>query len=55
MGMDMPWWVTGARPPLNGSIMGTQLGYGTSIIGCQSGDCGLQSCGFAIGVQSAGK
>ena len=32
----MPWWATGARPQLNGSVIGTKLGSGTSIVSCQS-------------------
>ena len=35
----MPWWATGTRFQLNGSVMGTKLGYGTSIVGCQLVDC----------------
>ena len=51
----MPWWATKARHLLNGSDMGTKLGYGTSNVGCQSGDFGAEACGLAIGVQLAGK
>ena len=45
-----PRWAKGARPPLNGSVMGTKLGYGTSIVGCQLGGCGAQASGLAIGI-----
>ena len=44
----MPWWATGARPPLNGSVMGTKLGFGTSIVGCQLGGCVAQACGLPL-------
>ena len=46
----MLWWAVGAGSLLNGGVMGTKLGYGTSIVGCQLGDCGMQASWLAIGI-----
>ena len=41
-----PWEWTGS--PLNGSVMGTKLGYGTSIVGCQLVVVGCKQVGLPL-------